>query len=51
MPIYFALDNIELGMYQYQNSPKTFGSWVLGIGIWISFGFWGIWNLGSFGFG
>jgi hypothetical protein len=26
-----------LGMYQYQNSPKTFGSWVFGF--WYSFGF------------
>jgi hypothetical protein len=32
-------------MYQHQNSPKTFGSWDLGIVLGFEF-----WFLGSFGF-
>jgi hypothetical protein len=60
--IKILVNTLLIGMYQYQNSPKIFGSWVLGfvysfgfgdlgIGLVLGLVAWGIWVLGSFGFG
>jgi hypothetical protein len=59
--IKILVNTLLIGMYQYQNSPKIFGSWILGfvysfgfggLGFGgLGFGVWGIWVLGSFGFG